>query len=127
METLGKILGNPARIKIMRLFLLNRGKGFKSKDIVQKSRVSSDSVRRELRLLASVNFIKKRSKAYPEWYFNSSFKYAEPFKDLLVRSDSLNKQKLLAHFRHVGRGQLFLGFWAFLKKNDNLVVLLIFL
>ncbi|OGI67978.1 hypothetical protein A2738_03990 [Candidatus Nomurabacteria bacterium RIFCSPHIGHO2_01_FULL_42_15] len=125
METLGKILGNPARIKIMRLFLLNRGKGFKSKDIVQKSRVSSDSVRRELRLLASVNFIKKRSKAYPEWYFNSSFKYAEPFKDLLVRSDSLNKQKLLAHFRHVGRVKLLVVSGAFIKNDDSRVDLLI--
>ena len=89
MEILGKILGNLARVKIMRLFLLNRSKGFRSRDIIKRSRVSSDAVRKELKLLASVEFIKKRSSVSTEWYFNSSFKYADEFEDLLVRSESL--------------------------------------
>jgi len=36
MEILEKILGNGARVKIMRLFLLNRGKGFTNKEWVLK-------------------------------------------------------------------------------------------
>ena len=85
MEILGKILGNGARIKIMRLFLLNRGKGFKSKDIRKRSRLNPDVVRRELRLLASVGFIKKRSSVSQDWYFNSLFKYGKEFDELLVQ------------------------------------------
>lgn len=125
MEILEKILGNEARVKIMRLFLLNKGKGFKSKDIVKRSRVVPDVVRRELNLLSSVGFIKKRSKIAPEWYFNSSFKYAAEFEDLLVRSDSLNRQKLLGHFKNVGRIKLFVISGVFIKNKDSRVDLLI--
>ncbi len=109
----------------MRLFLLNKGKGFKSKDITRRSRVSLDVVRRELRLLASVNFIKKRSRTSLDWYFNSFFKYAEEFEDLLVRADTLNKQKLLDNFKNVGRIKLLLISGVFIKNDHSRVDLLI--
>jgi len=73
MEILGKILGSPARVKIMRLFLLNRENGFTNKDVAKKSRVSSPIARRELKILSSVKFIRKQRK---NWFFNPSFKYA---------------------------------------------------
>jgi len=125
MEILEKILGNRSRVRIMRLFLLNKGKGFKSKDITRRSRVSLDVVRRELRLLASVNFIKKRSRTSLDWYFNSFFKYAEEFEDLLVRADTLNKQKLLDNFKNVGRIKLLLISGVFIKNDHSRVDLLI--
>lgn len=125
MEILGKILGNSARVKIMRLFLLNRGKGFTSKDVVKRSRVNRNVVGRELRLLASVNFIKKRSSVSSEWYFNYSFKYGEEFKDLLVRSDTLDKTKLLDNFKKVGRVKLVVVSGVFIKNDDSRVDLLI--
>lgn len=122
MEILGKILGNSARVKIMRLFLLNRGKGFKSKDIVKRSRVSSDIVRKELQLLVSVNFIKKRGL---DWYFNSFFKYAPEFEDLLIRSHTLDKTKLLDNFKKVGRVKLLVISGVFIKNGNSRVDLLI--
>ncbi len=125
MEILGKILGNPARVKIMRLFLLNRGKGFKSKDIAKRSRVNSDTVRRELKVLASVGFIKKRGRTSMDWCFNSDFKYAGEFEDLLVRSESLNKQKILDHFKKVGQVKLLIVSGVFIKNYDSRVDLLI--
>jgi hypothetical protein len=125
MEILGKILGSPARVKIMRLFLLNRGKGFKSKDVVKRSRISSIVVRRELKLLASIGFIKKYSKTSMDWYFNSLFKYAGEFEDLQVRSDTLNKQKLLDNFKNVGRIKLLVVSGVFIKNDDSRVDLLI--
>ncbi|KKQ45986.1 MAG: hypothetical protein US65_C0046G0003 [Candidatus Yanofskybacteria bacterium GW2011_GWC2_37_9] len=125
MEILGKILGNGARVKIMRLFLLNRSKGFKNKDIVKRSRISPDAVRRELRLLASVNFIKRHSLASLDWYFNPLFKYGEEFKDLLLSSDTLNKQVILNNFKKVGRVKLIIVSGIFIKNDDSRVDLLI--
>ncbi len=125
MEILEKILGNGARVKIMRLFLLNKGKSFVSKDIVKRSRVSPETVRRELRLLASINFIKKRSLTLLDWSFNSSFKYAEEMEDLLVRSDSLNKKNILDNFKKVGQVKLILVSGVFIKSADSRVDLLI--
>jgi hypothetical protein len=109
----------------MRLFLLNRGKGFKSKDVVTRSRVSSDVVRREIKLLSSINFIKRRSKTSLDWYFNSFFKYAGEFEELLVRSDTLNRQKLMDNFKNVGYVKLLVVSGVFIKNDDSRVDLLI--
>lgn len=125
MEILAKILGSEARVKIMRLFLLNRGKGFKSKDIVLRSRVPSSAVGRELRLLSSVDFIKKRSSASGEWYFNSSFKYTREFEDLLVMSNTFDRRVIVSHFKKAGRLKLVLIAGVFIKNEDSRVDLLI--
>lgn len=125
MEILGKILGSSARIKIMRLFLLNKNKGFLIKDVIKKSRVNGLVVRREIRLLASVNFIKKRSSTLSEWSFNPLFKYASEFEDLLIRFDTLNKQAILDNFKKVGKVKLFIISGIFIKNDDSRVDLLI--
>ena len=125
MEILGKILGNSARVKIMRLFLLNRCKGFVTKDIVKRSRVTLPIARKELRLLSSVGFIKKHSATSPEWYFNSLFKYGEEFKDLLISSDTLSKQVILNNFKKAGRIKLIIVSGIFIKNHDSRVDLLI--
>ena len=125
MEILEKILGNRARVKIMKLFLLNRGKGFKNKDIAARSRVSPHAVRSELRILSSVNFVKKRGAASPEWFFNPMFTYASAFDELLVRSQTLNKQTILDNFKNIGRVKLLVVSGIFIKNNDTRVDLLI--
>jgi len=122
MEILEKILGNSARVKIMRLFLLNRSKGFGSKDVVKRSRVNPAIVRRELRMLSSIGFIRKHA---DNWYFNSLFKYGEEFEDLLVRSESLNKETILTNFKKVGRAKLIIISGIFIKNKDSRVDLLI--
>ncbi len=122
MEILGKILGNGARVKIMRLFLLNKGKRFESKEIARRSRVSPAAVRKELNLLSSVNFIKRRAN---EWSFNYSFKYLGEFEDLLVRSDSLKKETILDNFKKVGRIKFLVVSGMFIKNADSRVDLLI--
>ncbi|MFA5791904.1 MAG: hypothetical protein WC884_02615 [Candidatus Paceibacterota bacterium] len=109
----------------MRLFLLNKNKGFLVKDVIKKSRVNGLVVRRELRLLALVNFIKKRSSTFSEWSFNPFFKYAGEFEDLLIRFDTLNKQAILDNFKKVGRVKLVIISGIFIKNDDSRVDLLI--
>ena len=125
MEILAKILGSSARVKIMRLFLLNRSKGFSSKDVVKRSRVSASVVRKELRLLSSIGFIKKRSITSGEWYYNSLFKYGEEFKNLLLNLDTLSKQTILNNFKKVGRIKLLIISGIFIKNDDSRVDILI--
>lgn len=122
MEILGKILGSPARVKIMRLFLLNRSKSFTTKDIIKRSRVGASIVRRELKLLDSVGFIKKRTVL---WFFNPFFKYGAEFEGLLVSSDSLDKETVTSLFKKVGRVKLLAVSGVFIKNKDSRVDLLI--
>ena len=123
MEILGKILGSTARVKIMRLFLLNPTKGFTNKDIAKRSRVNLNLANKELKLLSTINFIKKHAK--DEWFFNTSFKYATEVEDLLINSDSLDKNIILETFKKVGKVKLLIVSGIFIKNKDSRVDLLI--
>ncbi len=122
MEILGKILGSTARVKIMRLFLLNLKKGFKSKDAANRSRVTPAAARRELRLLASAGFIRKRGDDY---IFDINFKYAAELEALLINTDSLKNEEILANFKKAGRVKFFVISGIFIKNKDSQVDLLI--
>jgi len=122
MEILGKILGNQARVKIMRLFLLNPAVGFSSKEIKKRSRVNQNLISKELKLLSSINFIKKKNQ---NWHFNPLFKYAREIEDLLINSDSLDKRIILETFKKVGKVKLLVVSGIFIKNKDSRVDLLI--
>ena len=123
MQILGKILGSPAKVKIMRLFLLNPTKGFSNKEIVKRSRVSANLVNKETKLLASIDFIKKHAKN--EWFFNPNFKYATEVEELLINSDSLDKNIILETFKKVGKMKLLIVSGIFIKSKESRVDLLI--
>lgn len=125
MEILEKVLGSSARVKIMRLFLLNRGKGFSSKDVAKRSRINLLIARKELRLLSSIGFIRKRSSVSLDWYFNTLFKYGAEFENLLLSSDTLSKQAILNNFKKVGKVKLIIISGVFIKNRNSRVDLLI--
>lgn len=122
MEILGKLLGTPARVKIMRLFLLNKDKSFTSKDIAKRSRVAVAAIRREINLLSSVDFIRKRTAG---WYFNPTFKYVKEFENLLVSADTLDDKTIADTFKKVGKIKLLVVSGVFIKNKDSRVDLLI--
>mgnify|MGYP001569572513 FL=1 len=122
MEILSKILGSPARVKIMRLFLFNRNKTFLSKEVVKRSRVTQATVQRELRLLAAVGFVKKRGQG---WSFNPFFKYGAEFEDLLLGAASVSRAAILENFKKVGRIKLLIISGIFIKSHDSRADILI--
>ncbi len=122
MEILGKIFGSPARVKIMRLFLLNPQKWFSKKDIVKRSRINSGITGREIKLLHSIFFIKRHATL---WSFNPSFKYGTELDRLLISSDTLDKRTIAEGFKKVGRVKLLLLSGIFIKHKDSAVDLLI--
>lgn len=122
MEILGKIFGSTARVKIMRLFISNVEQTFESKDIVARSRVNSLVVRKELSLLSSIGFIKKKKQGY---YFNPSFQYARQIENLIVGVDMFDRNALLKTFKKAGKVKLIIVSGAFIKSKDSRVDLLI--
>ena len=123
MEILGKIFGSPAKVKIMRLFLLNPTKGFTNKEVVKRSRINVEIANKELKLLVSINFIKKHTNG--ECFFNSTFKYAGELENLLINSDSLDKKTISEIFKKVGKVKLLIVAGIFIKNKDSRVDLLI--
>lgn len=122
MEILGKLLGNSARVKIMRLFLQSRAQTLTIKDVIKRTRSQGPLVRRELKLLSSVNFIKRSGKGMT---FNPAFKYRGEFEELLLEPDVLDKEEILDNFKKVGQVKLIVTAGKFIKNHDSRVDLLI--
>ena len=122
MEILGKILGSSARVKIMRLFLVNRTKSFTGTEILKRSRISKDTLRRELKLLSLVGFLKKRGAG---WSLHPFFGYSVEFENLLLGSDILSQEAILDNFKKIGRIKLFIISGIFIKNRDSRADLLI--
>jgi hypothetical protein len=89
---------------------------------MKRSRVSLRTAIREIKLLLSVNFVKKNNTG---WIFNPLFKYAKEFDRLLVNSDSLDKKIIIDSFKKIGRVKLLLLSGVFIKSEDSRVDLLI--
>jgi hypothetical protein len=122
MEILSKLIGSPARIKIMRLFLQNKDTVFLPKDVASRSRVGADVVRRELKLLQSVGVIKKNTKGL---FFNIAFKYTREFETLLLGSDTIDDNSIAESFKKVGKTKLLIVSGFFIKNKDSRIDLLI--
>src|ERR1035437_4666264 len=60
METLAKLFGGQARVRIMRLFLLNNNNNFEIEEVVSRSRVMKATARKEINALSTMNFIKQK-------------------------------------------------------------------
>jgi hypothetical protein len=139
MDILGKLFGSPARIKIMRLFLLNGLEGFENADVAKRAQVKKEVARRELSLLGSIHFIKQKSfikdikdkqgkvkgKKVRGWFLNPGFHRLEIIKVLLVGSEIMNKEEIAERFKKAGRIKLLAIAGIFLQDRNSRVDLLI--
>lgn len=142
METLAKLFGSEARIKLLRLFLMNRSTEFILDEIVVRSRVRAPIARKELRLLESAGLIKMKiitreqekgtgsrkkvtKKKYPGWSFVQTFPYTNALHLLLIESDTLNKEELIARFKKAGKIKLMVVAGVFIQSEESRLDLLI--
>jgi hypothetical protein len=138
MEILGKLFGSPARVKIMRLFLMNGSEGMEASDVAQRAKVGKDVARRELSLLAASQFIKQKNlikdirikdknkkKKVKGWFLNPAFPYLEIFKVLLVGSELMDKEEIGNRFKKAGRIKLLAVAGVFLQDKDSRLDILI--
>lgn len=142
MELLGKIFGGVGRVKIIRLFLLNEGKFFLSSDIALRTKISRTVLRRDITMLESIGFIKRRTrggvpvkktkkkkssaqKKVVEWGLNTQFKFLDQFKQLFIDPIVLAESLQLSRFRPIGRLRLVLAAGVFTGSTKSRADLLI--
>lgn len=127
MEILGKLFGSEARVKIIRLFFLNTEIGFDSKEIERRTKLKTATVRKELGILKSIGFIKKKlfSKDLPPkkkvlgWFLDGDFSYKKELKDLVLNADSVNNNKIIGRFKKAGTIKLLIVSGIFVKDNNS--------
>lgn len=137
MDILGKLFGTPARVKIMRLFMLNPDQPFDAADIADRSKTPRASVRKEMNVLSSISFVKKRSfikkadtprkksKRVSGWVLDPSFPYLRALEMILVRESGVDKKTLVSRFKAVGKIQFLAVAGVFTNDDKSRVDLLI--
>ncbi len=136
---LEKLFGSQERVKILRLFLLNRNSIFESADVVRRSKVAKNKATRELSILKGIGFIKQKS-AYLEksnkkgvskkvrikgWQINLSFPFLTPLERLLFNAELFKDGDLIKRFRNAGKLKLIITSGIFINEEGSRADLLI--
>lgn len=139
MDTLEKLFGSLARIKIMRLFLLNPEKIFSKDNIIKQARVASSFLSKELSMLEKINFIRKKSffaeikyaggklkkKRIYGYVLNSDFKYISPIQRMLVDSKPMEHKEIIKRISPAGKVKAIVVSGLFIQENESRVDLLV--
>ncbi len=135
METLAKLFGGQARVKIMRLFLLNHESVFEIDEVISRSRVTKANSRKEVNALAAMGFIKGKfvthegsrgaKKKVPAWQLNPAFPYIDSIRDLLVDPSLLLRDDLPQRFKQIGKIKLMIVSGIFIGSDKSRADILI--
>lgn len=142
MDILGKLFGNPARVKIMRLFLLNPLTPFDIVEISEKSKTKREVARKEATLLELVGLVKNKvffkeiqakkhlkktkKQRVSGWMLNEDFPLLFPLKNVLMSGNPLNRrEELINRFKGCGKLKLLVVSGIFVQENDSRVDILI--
>ncbi len=134
---LGKLFGSQARVKILRLFLLNPEKIFSSEAVVRRSKVIPKEVKRELAMLAEIKLVRARAKASAEgadkgqknvakgWQLDPTFPFIYALKLLLVNTVPFTKEEIVRRLRRVGKLKLVVIAGIFIQEEASRADLLL--
>ena len=140
MDILSKLFGGVARVKIMRLFLLNPEQGFETGTVSERSRLSPSVTRQAINQMASMSLVKKRSfiketvdgrtgktkkKRVQGWFLNPDFPYIKEMKALLIEGDFFKHDEIVKRFRPAGKIQMLVVSGIFMKQSGSRLDILI--
>ena len=129
METLAKLFGGQARVRIMRLFLLNGDSNFEIEDVVSRSRVMKNNARKEINALSAMGFIKQKTvskdgsrgskKKVSAWSINPNFQYLQSIREILIDPTLLLQEDLPQRFKQVGKIKLMIVSGVFIGNSKS--------
>lgn len=143
MESLEKLFGGAARLRLMRMFLFNPGTAFTSRELGKRGNMSVGVVSRELRHLLHADFIRRRvangsversRRAHRKgqavarrsaFSFNSRFPYLHPLRNLLMEATPLRGDLLIRRLGRIGKLKLLVASGIFVQEPDSRLDLLI--
>lgn len=138
MDTLTKLFGSTALVKLLRLFLNNPEAVFETKDIIVRCRITPVSLRRELVLLKNIDFVeqknftvsskrdKKTTRRKASGYLlNKNFSLNNALRAVLFNADPYRNDEILARFKNIGRLKCLFVAGVFIQNNDSRLDLLV--
>jgi hypothetical protein len=143
MTVLEKLFGSPARVKIIRLFLLNPENLFNLKEISRRAKVNIALSRREISLLSGIEFIKQKTEKIDEiiklkngtiknkkkringFKLNLLFPFLHQLRNLVVTAAPINKEKFIKNLNSTGKIKVIITSGIFMQSEESKIDLLI--
>jgi hypothetical protein len=126
METLSKLFGSEAKVKVMRLFLFNPETVFSAVDISERAKEEISKARREVNLLAKTGLIRQKSaKGRPGYILNSQFGYLVPLQNFLINVEPLKPAEIIRRLGKLGPMKLIITSGVFIQDKESRVDLLV--
>jgi len=127
MEPLARLLGSPARLKTIRLFIFNQDAAFTLAEVASRTKLSKDAARRELNELIVTSLLRKKGGTTPARYqINPRFEHLSALDTFIRETTGVRPQTMLATLRRAGSLRLVVlsGFFTSIieSKIDLLVV-----
>ncbi len=119
-ESLSKLFGSPARVKLLRLFLFNPKLTFTVPDAAQRARVPERTTRREIGVFSAAGLVKRarlRKGSGARYGLNCEFQFLAAFQNLLLNAPTRG-QDIASRVRTTGAVKLvvlsgvFVGEWG---------------
>ncbi len=139
-ETLEKIFGSGAKVKIMRLFLFNPTENFDINQIVERSKVTPSAARQEISLLEKIGMLKSKSffkdvivgrqkkverRRVNGWTMDETFEYLQPLQSILIHVSPERNKQILQRLGRVGKLKLVIISGFFIQNWDSRIDLLV--
>ena len=127
METLSKLFGSEAKVKIMRLFLFNPDHTFDTGDIAERAKVDIARVRKEMNILDKMGLVKTRTNARggKGYVLNQQFSYLAPLQNFLINVEPLHPKEIVKKISKLGSIKLVLVAGVFIQEPESRADLLI--
>src|ERR1035437_3938531 len=127
METLSKLFGSEAKVKMMRLFLFNPETVFDTAEISKRANENATKVRKEINLLQKTNLVKHHAMRSGKngFVLNSQFTYLLPLQNFLINIEPLNSKEIIKRISKLGTIKLLLVAGVFIQNPESRVDILI--
>lgn len=103
MESLEKLFGSVARLKMLRLFLFNQGISFTSAEISGRTKLSKEVVRHELADLAASGLVRKKRAQVPVRYqTNQNFEHLSALDMFIRETTNVRPQNIMKTLKRAG-------------------------
>ena len=111
MTILEKIIGGPARLKVVRFFLQNPGRVVTSRELAKTVQVQSSAASRELAFARSIDLVKNGSRIdistsgkgkkrkVSGFVLSSDFAFFQPLHNLVIGASPVSREKMTQYFK----------------------------
>jgi len=142
METLIKLLGSSAKVKMVKLFVFNENHAYDVKQIAERTKESISKIRAEIHNLEKMGLIQSRSffKTVEKkrsgkkvtskvkttgWVLDEDFESIAPLRKFLIDMNHITPKDIIRKLSHGGALKFVLISGVFIQSNESRVDLLV--